>query len=849
MRNIFTCLIFFWSVSYGANAQEIIFSEDFETATLDSLWSARPGDDHGVVEVTTTSSSTKNHVVRLGKSTDGKLTMNRLDLSLDLSIYPQVALQFDIYHYHDETHPQDGIYLSVDSGRYFVKIYSFSFDQWAPKTTGTIPPLDLHLLAAAKGLKLSRNTIIRFQQYGTHDFIGSAEFSDGLQLDNIRCFVPDVTYASLPFQETFEGESWSSALSVGNTLLTDPDHIPSPFGVVETVPFNEQQGHIVRMGSRFDKQPTTNALDLRVDLSSQVDVELTFKLFNNFDETDPQDGIYFSHDAGQHFVKVFDFDLEPWRQKVFGAYPPLNVRQLAKEHGIPLTGTFIIRFQQHDDDDFEGSRLTSDGIYLDDIMLRETQITYAPYPFSEDFEADSLASYWAHGLPDRGDTAVAITPTGVVAQVAIPTGQAICLGNTVDRLYTTNALDLHIDLSQAQDPELSFQILNNYDETHPQDGIYLSQDAGKHFTKIVDFDGSNWTDKAWGSFHALNLRELATQHRLSLTSQSVIRFQQHDDDDFEGTRTISDGLYLDNIRIQEPSCIYYAALPFVETFESDSLAKFWRVGNLARTVDHHFIRPGGSALILDTLNSQSRALALGRLHDGKLTASGLDLHVDLSYQSDLELNFRMYSHVAESRQENGIWISNNGGKSFKQAYLFAPFVQQQYVHYQLDLDSLVSALSLNYTGQFIIRFQQTGDRSFLGEGSFSSGVFLDDIVLTHRINAPNVQDIRINYQEEERQQQIYWPPTDSATTYQTQLFLEKISSHHLVAEQSASESFASIPYEKLAPGQLYYFRVKSISAITQSAWSKPVIISADPHGRISTISFDHEPMTIGLRER
>nr|WKN39586.1 fibronectin type III domain-containing protein [Tunicatimonas sp. TK19036] len=848
MRQLFTCFIFLWSVNYTASAQEMLFAEDFEAAPA-SAWTPLPGKDHGVVEIITTGAPSKNHVARLGRSTDGPFTTNRLDLSLDLALYSQVALQFDLYHYYEETDPQDGIYLSVDSGRYFVKIYSFSFEQWAPKTTGTIPPLNLNVLAAAQGLKLSKNTIIRFQQYGNKDFNGGAEFSDGIQLDNIRLFVPNNIYARLPFQETFEGETWSSAISVGNTQTSDPTYAPSPFGVVEIIPFDEQQGRVVRMGSQFDNLYTTNALDLHLDLSSQANVELSFKVLNNLDETHPQDGIYFSHDAGKHFVKVFDFDFENWRQRKFGAYPPININRLARQHRLPLTANFVIRFQQHDDSDFEGSRLTSDGIYLDDIVVQEVHQTYAAYPFTEDFEADSLASYWKHGLPNLLDTAFAITPTGTVEFVSTPNnGQAIRLGNTVDRLYTTNALDLYVDLSQAKNPELSFQILDHYDETHPQDGVYFSNDAGEHFVKVVDFDGDNWADNIWGNFHALDLREISAQHRLSLTNQFVIRFQQHDDDDFEGTRTISDGIYLDQITIQEPQCEYYATFPFVETFETDSLAKYWRTGNLSKTIDTHYIRPGGSALIIDTLSySEKRALALGRFSDGQLTASALDLHVDLSYQSDLELNFWMYNHEAELKRENGIWVSNNGGKSFKQAYIFSPTAQQQYAHYQINLDSLMEALAIEYTNQFIIRFQQMGDRSFLGQGSFSSGAFLDNVVLTHRINSPNVQDIRINHYEEEQQQDLYWPPTESATLYHTQLFLEQLSSHHLISADTSSENFATIPYGKLKPGQLYYFRLKSANNITQSSWSRPIMISTDQQGRISTVSIDEEPTPLGLR--
>ncbi len=839
MKIFFTCFLCCYLSSSILKAQEVIFYEDFESETVSDLWTAKPGKNHGLIEIVQLSTADSNHVARIGKRTDGdgKPALNRLDLSLDLSVHPQVQLEFDIYHYFETTQPQDGLFLSVDGGQSFTKIYSFDFDNWVPRATGSVPPLDLTLLAKTKQLTLSSSTILRFQQYGTNDFNGSEQYSDGLQLDNIRISVPGTEYATLPFYENFEGETWSPALSVGNTTVTNPGQSPSPFGVVEVISHNEQQGQVLRLGSHYDKYYVANALDLHADLSSQTEVELSFKLLSNLDETHPQDGIYFSPDGGHHFTKVFDFDLEPWRKKEFGAYPPINVSRLARQHGVPLTNRFVIRFQQYDDSDFKGSRLTSDGIYLDDIALQETGIVYASYPFSEDFEANSLAPCWKWGMPDTQDTAVAITPTGKVELLSTDNNQAISLGNSVDRLYTTNALDLYLDLSQATNPELSFKILSHYDETHALDGIYFSQNAGKSFTKVLNFDGNHWAHKAWGNFNALNIRELAAQHQLNLTAQLFNRFQQHDDDDFDGTRTFSDGICLDDIKVQEPQCQYYASLPFKETFDSAALADYWRVGNLSQTANEQLILPGGSAMLVDTFGySQPSALALGRLNDGKLTASALDLHLDLSYQSNLELNFWMYDHTAENREENGIWISNNGGKSYKQAYRFNPSEQQKYQYYSINLDSLVNALALDYTQQFIIRFQHVGDRSFLGKEGLASGAFLDDVVVANQLDAPNVQDIRLNYHEETQQQQIQWSPTDSATSYDVQLYLEEVSARHLVDEQRLTQDFLSISSKDLMSGHLYYFRIRSSNGFTKSDWSNPITISTNYHGRISTIS-------------
>ncbi len=835
---IFTaCFFISWLSVATTLAQNIVFSDDFESATISNAWVATPGKDNGVVNVHRFAAADSNQVMRLGKLHDGnkRLVINRLDLPLDLSHHFRVLLQFDIAHYGEETHPQDGIYLSVDGGTIFTKIYSFSFNQWGARAMKTIPSLDLTLLARRKNLSLNNQTVIRFQQYGSHDFIGSAQYSDGIQLDNIRIIAPEDIYAEIPFKETFEDTTWHSALSVGS--IAESDQRFSPFGIVESIYYDSLRGNVLRMGSQQDKQLTTNALDLRVDLSIQKEVELLFKILNNFDETHPQDGIFFSSDGGRHFTKVFSFDLEAWRKKTFGAYPPININHLARRHKIPLTSQFVIRFQQHDDDDFEGSRLSSDGIYFDDIELREVTTTYASYPFFEDFEQESLAPYWKISMPDTEDTAVAISPTGYVALVSDSSGHAVALGNTVDRLYNTNALDLHINLGRTENPELSFKIFNHNDETHPQDGIYFSNDAGRHFTKVLQFDGSHWATKDWGKFHALNIKAIATAHQLTLTDQFVIRFQQHDDDDFEGTRTVSDGFYLDDISIQEPQRQYYATLPFVETFESDSLTKYWRVGDLAKTANEDLICPDAGAQIVKlSIDNHSYALALGRKHDGESSVSAYDLHLNLSYQSGLELNFRMYNHTTKNREEDGIWISQDGGKSYQHAYSYSSSVSQKYVPYSINLDSLVEAVAFSYTDQFIIRFQHSGDRSFLGSEGFASGAFLDDIAITSRLNAPNAQDIRLNYQKSTDQPQIQWSPTKSAQAYQVQIFLEELSSQHLVQEHTTYNNTILLAGNTLIPGQLYYIRLRSVSDISKSNWSTPVAVSADHEGRISISS-------------
>ena len=101
-----------------------------------------------------------------------------------------------------------------------------------------------------------------------------------------------------------------------------------------------------RLGRAADGAETTNALDLRLDLSGHSQVELRFWIRSFYDETQAQEGLYFSDDGGQTFTEVVAFDLlEDETDDVYYTLPPIDVDALAAAHGLSLTSTFVIRFQ------------------------------------------------------------------------------------------------------------------------------------------------------------------------------------------------------------------------------------------------------------------------------------------------------------------------------------------------------------------------------------------------------------------------------------------------------------------------------------------------------------------------
>ncbi len=134
--------------------------------------------------INTTNAVSGSYVVGLSKTSHEEgANLNALDLHLKLQGATRVNLNYWIYSYFDELQIDDGIWLSVDAGATFTKLYNFGLDT-LPTTVWRLQSLDLSTMAAEKGLTLSDSTIIRFQQYGTGSF-SSFYDNDGLFFDDI----------------------------------------------------------------------------------------------------------------------------------------------------------------------------------------------------------------------------------------------------------------------------------------------------------------------------------------------------------------------------------------------------------------------------------------------------------------------------------------------------------------------------------------------------------------------------------------------------------------------------------------------------------------------------------------
>ncbi|MBR9921425.1 MAG: T9SS type A sorting domain-containing protein [Bacteroidetes bacterium] len=718
------------------------FEDTFESGTLNSAyWTASPNINgvNGVVELDDGIGLNNSTGVKMGKTSDsGGFTANALDLSINLSDQSEVELTFWINDYDDATDGIDGLYFSDNGGANFEKVLDFLPEEWCNYNYGQFPPIDVDELASLAGLNVSTSQfVIRFAQRGDKDFSGT---SDGFYIDNINVYDPNLIYKELPAEDDFENGqfqdfwAWNFA---DQTAGINADEAPTGtmnwVEVTDGVGINNSYG--VAMGRRCDDVFTTNALDLHLNLAGEDQVELTFWLNDYQDATDNDDGLYFSDDGGESFEKVLDFLPDEWCDYNYGQFPPIDVDQLAEDFGLELSSTFVIRFQQRGDKDFSG---TSDGFYLDNVNVYDPNLIYKELPVMDDFEDGQFQNFWAWNFADQTAGINADeTPTGTMNWVEVTDGVGInnsygvAMGRRCDDVFTTNALDLHLNLAGEDQVELTFWLNDYQDATDNDDGLYFSDDGGESFEKVLDFLPDEWCDYNYGQFPPIDVDQLAEDFGLELSSTFVIRFQQRGDKDFSGT---SDGFYIDEVKVYDPN-LTFKTIPFSNNFDDGQLPNYWAWNFADQTVSINTNNaPTGTMNWVEVLDGigidNSYGVAIGRRCDDFFTTNALDLHLNLEGASNVNLSFWINDYQDETDDDDGLYFSDDGGETFIKVedFDFSSATDYNYEEYQVSISDIVANSSqLELSNRFVVRFQQRGENDFSGT---SDGIYLDNVNVT-----------------------------------------------------------------------------------------------------------------------
>lgn len=198
------------------------------------------------------------------------------------------------------------------------------------------------------------------------------------------------------------------------------------------------------------------------------------------------------------------------------------------------------------------------------VINLDAQLTnYAITPYTTGFETGTLDANWYTTSSAPGGR-IRVHQTGVLTwstQTAVShTGNYFLgLDDSLGGTFHTQEAWMGLNLAGNQNVVIDFWWAEWNDETHIQDGVFFSDNGGNTFVKVLDLNGSSYTDLQWYSF-SLNVDSLAQVHNLSLTSTFVVKFQQHDNYYFAGG---NDGFLIDDISVSglNPACQNDSAAP------------------------------------------------------------------------------------------------------------------------------------------------------------------------------------------------------------------------------------------------------------------------------------------------
>ncbi len=322
---------------------------------------------------------------------------------------------------------------------------------------------------------------------------------------------------------------------------------------------------------------------------------------------------------------------------------------------------------------------------------------YASFPYSTGFETGAFENEWdvssSNGF-GRVQVTTANTPSAGSYHMTMDV-------NTDDN-FATNYADLYINLAGQSNVILDFNFKDFGDEDTNVDGIYLSDDGGQNFSYVYEIAPNDFVNNVW-NYIRLDIDALAATAGLTLNSTFVIRFQQYDN-----YPIANDGFAFDNISVREGPV--YASFPYSHGFELGYFPEEWvTAGN------NGFTRI--QTTTANTPNTGLYHMTMDVTTDDNLTTNYADLHVDLSGQTDVILDFYFKDFGDEDNNVDGIYLSDDGGQTFSYVHEIDPDnYTTTYSQIVLDLDALAAGAGLTLNSTFVVRFLQNDNYNIPDDG-------------------------------------------------------------------------------------------------------------------------------------
>ena len=155
-------------------APTTLFSDGFETGTFGAAWT-RTGTGTYRVQTSTSYKATGTRGCTFDSTSSASYQTSQLTLTLNAANYANLSLTYKIRNIGDETHAQDGIYIS-NNGTTWTKCVGFP----AISSTFSTVTIDLSQSAAAAGYVPGSNFKVRWQEYDDYSIS-----TDGIAIDDV----------------------------------------------------------------------------------------------------------------------------------------------------------------------------------------------------------------------------------------------------------------------------------------------------------------------------------------------------------------------------------------------------------------------------------------------------------------------------------------------------------------------------------------------------------------------------------------------------------------------------------------------------------------------------------------
>lgn len=179
-----------------------------------------------------------------------------------------------------------------------------------------------------------------------------------------QCPPPLPGYLTIPYSTGFESgidPNFTLVTQNGSAIIHTQGYFNTSWGTAAPHTGTWMMGMHQPNGGNYAQ----NEVWIKLDLCGKSSVYFDFWWMEWNDESEVQDGIFFSDNGGSSFTKVHNLPGASYTDLTWQHFV-LNVDSLCNVHGLTMNSTFVIKLQQYDDYYFNGG---NDGHFYDDISI------------------------------------------------------------------------------------------------------------------------------------------------------------------------------------------------------------------------------------------------------------------------------------------------------------------------------------------------------------------------------------------------------------------------------------------------------------------------------------------------